>query len=54
MIESIMISSLAILSFVVDRGTLYFDLACIEIALEVSRIIVRVPEAPLNIRKQLK
>ena len=45
-IECEMISSISILSLVVDGRAYYFYAACAEVSLEVGAVVLRVPKAP--------
>ena len=48
-IYGIVVSALSVLGLVIDRRTLYFNFAGGEISLEVSAVVICIPETPLNI-----
>ena len=51
-IECIMVTALTVLCLMVYDAVLYFDLTCGEVTLEICHIVLGVPEAPLQERKE--
>ena len=52
--DCVVVSALAVLRLMEDGGTDNFHFTGGEVALEVALIIIRIPEAPFNIREQFE
>lgn len=51
--QSVVIPTFPVFCFVIKNGTFYFHLSGAEVTLEILHIIIRIPETPFQIRKQL-